>query len=273
MTRPSQVLLLRASVVNSEVNDAVESGIRWLINLQNRDGGFPTFCRGWGTLPFDRSSPDITAHCLRAIHAWLQPPKPEDDPDLMWACGLDDLRWQALVAIWSGEAFLSKVQRTNGSWLPLWFGNQHVQSDENPVYGTSRVLRAFADLAVTDPDIWGIYTQRGTDWLYSVQNSDGGWGGDRGAPSTVEETALALDALLDCPVIGQDGAGRIACSTLDSADPVWRGVEWLITQVESGTWTTPTPIGFYFAKLWYYEALYPVIWTVAALRKAAQRGG
>ena len=57
---------LRTSVVNSAVNDAAESGIRWLINLQNRDGGFPTFCRGWGTLPFDRSSPDITAHCLRA---------------------------------------------------------------------------------------------------------------------------------------------------------------------------------------------------------------
>ena len=46
--------------------------------------------------------------------------------------------------------------------------------------------------------------------------------------------------------------------------PICRGVDWLITQVESGTWTIPTLTGFYFAKLWYCEALSPVIWTVAA---------
>ncbi len=245
-------------------DSAVEHGIRWLIDLQNRDGGFPTFCRGWGTLPFDRSSPDITAHCLRAIHAWLNPPKPEDDLDSMWLCGLSDFQYQAHQAISRGEAFLSKVRRPNGSWLPLWFGNQHVPSDENPVYGTSRVLRAFADLAVTDPDIWSIHAQRGADWLYSIQNPDGGWGGDAGAPSTVEETALALDALLDAPQTLNPQP-----STLN--DPLSRGVEWLIARVEDGTWTTPTPIGFYFAKLWYYEALYPVVWTVAALRKAVHR--
>ena len=29
-----------------------------------------------------------------------------------------------------------------------------------------------------------------------------------------------------------------------------------------------TPIGFYFARLWYFEKLYPLIFTVAALRRA-----
>src|SRR6185436_13000637 len=47
---------------------AAHAAIEWLLDLQNRDGGIPTFCRGWGALPFDRSSPDITAH---ALHAWL----------------------------------------------------------------------------------------------------------------------------------------------------------------------------------------------------------
>src|SRR6185312_8007498 len=42
----------------------------WVIGLQNSDGGFPTFCRGWGTLPFDRSGSDLTAHALRALAAW-----------------------------------------------------------------------------------------------------------------------------------------------------------------------------------------------------------
>jgi hypothetical protein len=38
--------------------------------------------------------------------------------------------------------------------------------------------------------------------------------------------------------------------------------------VEAGDWREPAPIGFYFAKLWYYERLYPMIFTVGALGKA-----
>ena len=41
---------------------AMASGLRWLLAFQNRDGGWPTFCRGWGALPFDRSGCDLTAH-------------------------------------------------------------------------------------------------------------------------------------------------------------------------------------------------------------------
>jgi squalene-hopene/tetraprenyl-beta-curcumene cyclase len=44
-----------------------------------------------------------------------------------------------------------------------------------------------------------------------------------------------------------------------------RGTNWLVEQVESGTWKNPAPIGFYFARLWYYERLYPMIFTVGAL--------
>ncbi len=32
----------------------------------------------------------------------------------------------------------------------------------------------------------------------------------------------------------------------------------------------PAPIGFYFAKLWYYERLYPMVFTVAALEAVAR---
>jgi squalene-hopene/tetraprenyl-beta-curcumene cyclase len=45
-------------------------------------------------------------------------------------------------------------------------------------------------------------------------------------------------------------------------------VAWLVAQVEAGGLNQPTPIGFYFAKLWYYEKLYPVIFTLAALGRA-----
>ena len=51
------------------IEAAVDRGVKWLLDLQNRDGGWPTFCRGWGKLPFDRSGADLTAHALRAIEA------------------------------------------------------------------------------------------------------------------------------------------------------------------------------------------------------------
>ena len=234
---------------------AIDNGLYWLLGLQNRDGGFPTFCRGWGTLPFDRSSPDITAHSLRALHVWLRRhPLPEFDIDQPIEDNTVDVGVFGRIhqGVEQGFAYLERVQRPNGSWLPLWFGNQHVPNDENPVYGTSRVLRAFRDC-----HRWNDQARRGAEWLRSVQNVDGGWGGDRGAPSTVEETALALDALLE--------------DVQNATDSVWRGVEWLLSRVEEGTWTNPSPIGFYFAKLWYFEAIYPLVWTVGALRKARKR--
>jgi squalene-hopene/tetraprenyl-beta-curcumene cyclase len=49
------------------------------------------------------------------------------------------------------------------------------------------------------------------------------------------------------------------------------GLAWLVQQVESGGLDHPTPIGFYFAKLWYFEKLYPIIFTVAALGRARKK--
>ena len=47
-----------------------------------------------------------------------------------------------------------------------------------------------------------------------------------------------------------------------------KGIDYLVGRVENGTFTEASPIGFYFAKLWYFEKLYPIIFTVAALGRA-----
>jgi len=234
------------------------NAVRWLVGLQNRDGGFPTFCRGWAAMPFDRSSPDITAHCLRAIAGYLggrddefvrsalagEPfhvDEIETEPDLMFTWLVD--------RVLNGFRFLKKAQHPDGSWLPLWFGNQRAPDDINPVYGTARVLAGYRDCNRFDtPE-----ARRGLEFLAGNQNPDGGWGGVRGTPSSVEETALAVEILLaDDP----------------QADFVQRGLQWLCERVEDGSWREPAPIGFYFARLWYFERLYPMIFTVAALRRA-----
>src|SRR5262249_14441849 len=64
------LLALRNLGATAESSAAAKAGITWLLDLQNGDGGWPTFCRGWGHLPFDRSSADISAHALRALDAW-----------------------------------------------------------------------------------------------------------------------------------------------------------------------------------------------------------
>jgi len=63
------LLAMRNLGVTTESSNAAKAGVSWLLDLQNKDGGWPTFCRGWGHLPFDRSSADISAHALRALAA------------------------------------------------------------------------------------------------------------------------------------------------------------------------------------------------------------
>ena len=101
---------------------------------------------------------------------------------------------------------------------------------------------------------------RAREWLSEAQNPDGGWGGDVDTVSSVEETALAVEALLGCD--------RGTSSEIVGQKQAVSGVEWLIARVEAGTWIKSEPIGFYFAKLWYFERLYPLIFTVSALRRA-----
>jgi hypothetical protein len=48
---------------------------------------------------------------------------------------------------------------------------------------------------------------------------------------------------------------------------VTRGAAWLMARTEEGTSFDPSPIGLYFARLWYFERLYPIIFTVAALER------
>jgi squalene-hopene/tetraprenyl-beta-curcumene cyclase len=232
--------------------EAAAAGITWLMDLQNRDGGLPTFCRGWGKLPFDRSSPDLTAHALRAWLVW----RPDMPVEI-------SRRLEAAIA--RALRFLGKSQSAEGSWSPLWFGNEHSPTDENPVYGTSRVIVALSDAgAHSQPEIAGLL-ERAVQWLCSAQNAQGGWSGFVGGPASIEETALAVEALTSvlAPLI------NLAPAMQSRVEAACRGgALWLAAQVCQGQWRQPAPIGFYFARLWYYEKLYPLIFTVGALGKA-----
>lgn len=257
-----------------EVLSAIGGGLRWLYQLQNRDGGMPTFCRGWGQLPFDRSGTDLTAHALRAVHVCL----PDLDAIRAASAGQVPTRHQLQRLTQRGLRYIERQQLDNGSWLPLWFGNQDRPEEDNPIYGTSKVLIAYAELGMQAAPA----AQRAEHFLRKAQNADGGWGGGKSVQypgfsdemaaspamrrfegenggSSIEETALALEALIQCG--GHPQRDRT----------IMRALEWLCVRMRPQLLDTSLPIGFYFAKLWYHERLYPSIFSLAALGSAIRR--
>ena len=345
---------------NDEMKAAIDRAVRWLELLQNRNGGWPTFCRGWGKLPFDRSSNDLTAHAMRALLA---------------ASAILD-RKPDKTSLDRARRFLINHQQSDGSWLPLWFGNQDREDESNPIYGTAKVLAAavhFLDDSAVD---------RATNYLICQQNHDGGWGGGpsltqwleqsessasngertrvgkiSATVSSIEETALALDSLLTVanarqvelttqtdtvnrfketreslaagkenqqhprPITEENqqndvgSTKRSSSPSPESKDPtpqpiptkggtivkvsaetienkpasriteeskgleaqdavtdalcesIIQGTNFLIDGLESGRHRVAWPIGFYFAKLWYHEKLYPYVFSASALGK------
>ncbi len=220
---------------------AVEKGIQWLCGIQNSDGGIPTFCRGWGTLPFDRSSPDLTAHTLQAVWLWRHK---------LSASGVTRADRLCSKAV----CYLKTSQSQNGSWSPLWFGNQHCPNDENPVYGTAKVLIGLAAYSGAVSQSVNDLRDSGLTWLLRVQNPDGSWGGAEGCPGSVEETSIATKAIL----LSTSSHSEISLAAT-------RGVEWLMTATTGGNCFPTAPIGLYFARLWYYERDYPLVHICGAL--------
>lgn len=227
----------------TDIRRSAEAGVRWLLGLQNRDGGIPTFCRGWGALPFDRSAADLTAHALEAWSAWHDA-MPSELQRAVRDAGRRAVR------------YLAESQNPDGSWSPLWFGNQHTADGGNPTYGTARVLLSLSTALVRESFDSDHMRRRGVGWLVHVQNTDGGWGGGSGSPSSIEETGLALQAC---------ARGLAIDEQADILDAARRAVRWMIAATDEGRHTPAAPIGLYFARLWYFEELYPLVFGLAGL--------
>lgn len=249
----------------AKVERAAAAGLGWLLDLQNADGGWPTFCCGWGQLPFDRSGTDLTAHVLRALAAWLKLQREGG----CHALDVGAARRMSAAAV-RGFAFLKVSQQHEGAWLPLWFGNEWHPLQANPVYGTARVLLAY--------EAWGrlhlAEARRGVEWLIRAQADDGGWGsGTVEGWSSVEETALAVEALAAATHHGQAGTACDAPVAPGLHEALGRGTDWLVRAVTEQRYRDCSPIGLYFAKLWYYERLYPLIFATAALARVLRCQG
>ena len=254
---PGALLALHTLANGGELSDSIRTamarGVRWLLDLQNDDGGIPTFCKGWGKLPFDRSSQDLTAHALRAWSA-CRPALPN------LRHGIDRATRRAI-------RYLLRTQRMDGAWLPLWFGNQQLKPEqENPLYGTSRVVQAVTMVPVRDRALgarWHEAGERGVAWLIDAARPDGAITAAPDADPSIEETALALDALARWHRFRGRGSPTLA-ATIDNA------ASWLVERTACGTQFEAAPIGLYFAKLWYSEDLYPLVFAASAFAQTVR---
>jgi len=232
--------------------EAIERGRRWLLGMQNDDGGWGAFDREcsnevWTFIPFadhnamiDPSCEDITGRALEALHNLGDRP---DHPAMRRAV-----------------EFLKRKQETDGIWYGRWGCNY--------IYGTWLALRG---LLHAGEDLSQARYQRAGHWLRARQNPDGGWGelqksyedpSTRGiGPSTPSQTAWALMALL---ALGDD-----------SSEAVARGFEYLLrTQQYDGSWrddywsATGFPRVFYLR--YHLYATYFPLWALSLYRQSAR---
>jgi len=209
---------------------AIDLGTKWLVSMQNKDGGWGAFDRDndrtiLNQIPFadhnamlDPSSPDVTARVLECLgrYGWTT----------------------SHARVQRALAYLRREQLADGPWYGRW--------GVNYVYAASGVLRALAAVGLkNDPAMI-----KAVGWLRSVQNNDGGFGEScksyddpslmgRGE-STASQTAWGLLGLL---TVDPPASGAVQAA-----------VDYLLDhQNHEGTWEEQLFTGTGFPKVFYLK--------------------
>lgn len=222
--------------------EARHRALRWLLAMQNDDGGWAAFDKGCNKeiltlVPFadhnamiDPSCEDITGRTLETL--------------ALEGFGLAD------PVLRNAVRFLEKSQHPDGTWYGRWGANY--------LYGTWLALWGLHRAGV---DLTHERYRRSVDWLKGCQNADGGWGESlrsydeprlKGVgPSTASQTAWA--------VLGLIAAGEAG------SESVRRGIRHLLdTQRPDGTWDDEhwTGTGFpqvFYLRYHYYDDYFPLL--------------
>jgi squalene-hopene/tetraprenyl-beta-curcumene cyclase len=241
-------VVLMSLTHGSDRSDAADEtaarGFRWVLALQNDDGG-------WGAFERHVDNPIYNQLLFNDKQNMLDPSTADVTARVAEMMGVMGMRLgEGDGPLERAVEFLRRDQQPDGSWWGRW--------GINYIYGTWSVLvalRAF-ELPADDP-----MARRAVAWLESVQRSDGGFGESAasyedpaargGGPSAPSQTAWALMGLIASGEAGGTAAQKAAAYLTER-------------QAEDGDWIEPdwTGTGFpgaFYLRYHMYRLYFPLM--------------
>ena len=229
---------------------AMDLGLRWVLAMQGRDGGWASFDSDNNNLVLNNSP--------FADHGALLDPSTEDltgrTLEMLGTLGYGP----DFTPARRGIQFLKRAQRADGSWYGRW--------GVNYIYGTWSVLRG---LRAIGEDLSQGYVRKAVRWLESKQNPDGGWGETL---ASYNDPALAgigdsIPSQTAWALLGLFAAGQLSGSAVE------RGIRYLLdTQQPDGSWVDPFWNGTGFPRVfmlkYHFYAKYFPLWALGVYRRA-----
>lgn len=237
----------------------VEMGVRFILQEQNRDGGFSTYeprrvaislewlnpAEMFGDSMTEFSFVECTASCVAALvkaRPFLSEPELVDAP------------------VRRAVEYIRATQHPNGSWPGAW--------GVRLIYGTMFGIRGLvaAGAPPTDPSL-----RKACAWLRARQRPDGSWGEAPGlCPGTIGGSNAPVD------VYAEEAEGQVVqtawalSALLEAQDPDWdvieRAARFLANaQLGSGEWPKQAPTGVFFHTALLDYALYRAYFPLWAL--------
>jgi len=221
--------------------EALRAGIEWTLSMQSRNGG-------WGAFDVDNSTDLLNKIPYGDLKAMIDPPTADLTGRVLEMLGRTRYPVNHGV-VDRAIRFLQKEQEPEGCWYGRW--------GVNYLYGTSIVLGGLAYIGCDMSEPW---IRKATDWLRSVQNTDGGWGE---TCESYKHPELKGKGVSTPSQTGWTLVGLMDTGDYDS-DSVKRGIQYLVErQNRNGSWPEPqfTGTGFpghFFINYHLYRNSFPL---------------